>query len=105
MNKLTALLKAGVFTASVAGALVATTSIASADVVCNRFGDCWHVSQRYATYPTELGIQFYNDDWRASHLTDRHYHWRSDQKDDHGYYENGNWHGFDKDRDADGDAH
>ena len=45
-------------------------------------------------YPTALGVQFYSDDWRDSHRTDARYHWREDQKDDHGYYEGSEWHVF-----------
>ena len=82
-----------------AGATIAMSSAASAEIVCNRYGDCWHVSQRYTAYPTTLGIQFYNDDWRASHESDNQYHWRDDPKDDHGYYENGEWHVFAPDHD------
>ncbi len=34
-----------------AGGTVATTTIASADVACNSYGECWHVNHRYNTYP------------------------------------------------------
>jgi len=82
-----------------AAATVALSTAASADVACNRYGDCWHVSQRYTTYPSGLNVQFYNDDWRAAHESDSQYHWRENQKDDHGYYENGEWHNFAPDHD------
>ncbi len=82
-----------------AGATIAMSSAASADIVCNHNGDCWHVSQRYTEYPPTLGIQFYSDDWRDSHRADTQYHWREDQKDDHGYYDNGEWHAFTQDHD------
>jgi hypothetical protein len=77
-----------------AGTLVATTSTASADVVCTRYDECWHVTKRYTTYPTTLGVVFYADDWRTAHLKDTRYHWRDDQTDDQGYYMNGEWHRF-----------
>ena len=79
-----------------AGGMVATTTIASADVACNSYGECWHVGQRYNTYPTELGIHFYGDDWRKAHEHDTHFHWMKDRDDDHGYYSHGEWHGFAK---------
>lgn len=95
MNSLKTLLKTGAIAAVLAaGATVAATTAASADTVCNRDGECWHVSERYNTYPTVLGITFYGDDWAASHRNDRHYRWRDNQKDDHGYYERGTWHTF-----------
>jgi hypothetical protein len=77
-----------------AGTMAATTTVASADVVCNSYGECWHTGQRYTTYPSGLGVQFYNDDWGVSHRTDTQYHWLAEQKDDHGYYEHGTWHSF-----------
>jgi len=76
------------------GTFLATTLGASADIVCNRYDECWHVSQRYTTYPSTLGVVFYTDDWRAAHLKDARYHWLADQNDDHGYYVNGEWHRF-----------
>ncbi len=35
---------------TIAGAVIATTAPASAYVVCNREGDCWHTEARYR-YP------------------------------------------------------
>ena len=102
MHSLKNLLITGALAAAVAaGATGATVTAASAEIVCNRDGDCWHVTQHYTTYPTILGIQFYSDDWRDSHRNDSQYHWRDDPKDDHGYYDHGEWHAFDKDRSHD----
>jgi hypothetical protein len=88
------LLSGALGVALTAGTLMATTVGASADIVCNRYDECWHVSQRYTTYPSTLGVVFYDDDWRTAHLKDVRYHWRDDQTDDHGYYMNGEWHTF-----------
>ena len=77
------------------GGMVAIPSVASAEVACNGNGECWHVSHRYATYPPELGVQFYGDDWRKSHETDAHFHWMHDH-DGGGYYSHGEWHEFNK---------
>ncbi len=80
---------------AVAG-MAATTAVASAEVACNSYGECWNVTHRYTTYPTELGIQFYGDDWRRAHEHDTHYHWMKDRDDDRGYYSRGEWHAFGK---------
>jgi hypothetical protein len=89
MNK--NLLKTAAMGAVIAvGALAATA--ASADVACNRYGECWKVQERYTTYPSTLGIIFHDDAWRAAHP--KHYHWRADQANDHGYYRNGVWIAF-----------
>ena len=75
------------------GALVAGAGAASADVACNRFGECWTVHERYTTYPHNLGVRFHDDAWRAAHQSHR-YHWRADRDDDHGYYHRGAWRPF-----------
>jgi hypothetical protein len=77
-----------------AGVLIVGTGAASADVACNRYGECWHVQEHYNTYPHGLGIRFYGDDWREAHRHDHHYHWLRDREDDHGYYSHGRWHAF-----------
>jgi hypothetical protein len=79
-----------------AGSMAAMISIASADVVCNSYGECWQTKERYAVtvYPTELGVQFYANDWRKSHENDAKYKWMKDRDDDHGYYSHGEWHAF-----------
>jgi hypothetical protein len=76
------------------GAIAATATIASADTACNSSGECWQTKQRYDVkiYPPELGVQFYDNDWRKSHETDAKYKWMKDRDDDHGYYSHGEWH-------------
>jgi hypothetical protein len=78
------------------GLIVVTASVASADVACNSYGECWQTRERYElkVYPPELGIQFYDDDWRKAHEHDEHFHWMKDRDDDHGYYSHGEWHVF-----------
>jgi hypothetical protein len=77
-----------------ASALAATTTVASADTVCNRYHECWTTHERYNDYPSSLSIQFHNDSWRRHH---RHgYQWRADPQDDHGYYDHGKWDRFDQ---------
>ena len=92
-------LKTGALAAILAaGTIAVTATIASADVACNSSGECWHTGSRYGatSYPPELGIQFYGDDWRKAHEKDTHYHWMKDRSDDHGYYSHGEWHAFAK---------
>ena len=72
------------------GALVATSGAASARMVCNSTGDCWHTDSNYA-YP-RTGYTNHNDDWYF------HQHWNGDNRthyrDPHegrGYYKSGIW--------------
>ncbi|MEI9992186.1 MAG: hypothetical protein WDM86_19375 [Rhizomicrobium sp.] len=69
------------------GALAATTTTADARTASNRFGDCWHVTDRY-DYPATLGVRFYGDDWRYHHRYG--YRWRGDHRG-RGYWRNGLW--------------
>ena len=67
-----------------AGAVTATASGASAYIVCNRAGDCWHSHYRPAYGP---GYVNHPDDWYF-HRTwdgDRDHHWRQDWHDGRGY--------------------
>lgn len=95
MTNLKMTLAKGALLASIAGATLAlSASAASADVACNRYGECWRVREHYTTYPPNLGVTFHDDAWRAHH---RHgYHWRRDRDDDRtGYYDHGHWRMFD----------
>jgi hypothetical protein len=83
MSRLKSALMLGVLAAGMA--LSATA--ASADVACNRWGECWHVHDRLA-YPSNLGVVWHPEGWRG-----RHSHWRQDRAD-HGYYRNGVWVAF-----------
>lgn len=80
-----------------AGAAVAVSAPASAYVVCNREGDCWHVDQRYRYNPA-VGAVYHNDDWyfhqrwQANH--ERRYR---DYHEGRGYWQGGEWHGGDRD--------
>jgi hypothetical protein len=77
--------------AAVAGGTLALASAASADVACNKWGECWHVHDRL-TYPAAAGVVWHDDAWAAAHR-DKHWHWRTDRFD-HGYYRNGVWIAF-----------
>lgn len=69
-----------------AGALALTATSASAYVVCNDRGTCWHTHDRYA-YPTGFGIVVHDDNWRWERH--HHYHWR--EHTGRGYWRNGVW--------------
>jgi len=88
MSRFKSALATGAIIIGVAGsALALSAPTASADVACNRLGECWHVHDRL-TYPAELGVTWHEDNWHG-----RHMHWRKDRAD-HGYYRNGVWIGF-----------
>jgi len=64
-----------------AAALFALTTSASAYVVCNDAGDCWHSNVK-TVYPDEK-IVYYDDNWDwKSH----HYHWH-EVNGDYGYWD------------------
>ena len=94
MTKLkTMLAKSALIITVAGGVLAASATVASADVACNRFGECWTVRDHYTNYPAALGVVFHDDAWRAAHMHGR-WHWRSDRPDDHGYYDHGAWRPF-----------
>lgn len=71
------------------GAAIALASPASAYVVCNRDGDCWHTDRRWG-YPG-VGYEWHPDDWyfHRAWAGDR-YHWR-EYHDGRGYWRGGVW--------------
>ena len=72
-----------------AGAVVLSAGSASADVVCNDEGDCWHAHEHY-TYPPSATITVHPDSW----------HWSGNEKfrwhehEGRGYWHGGVWVGF-----------
>jgi hypothetical protein len=44
------------------GVLAFTATGASAAIVCNELGDCWHVNEKY-DYKPEFNLHVYGDDW------------------------------------------
>jgi hypothetical protein len=72
-----------------AGALAATAGTASARVVCNAEGDCWHTDQN-VRYPRGFGVQVHPDDWYFHQHWDDTHHYR-DYHDGRGYYKGGVW--------------
>jgi hypothetical protein len=66
--------------------LAGTASVASAAIVCNGEGQCWHVRGRYA-YRPEYGVVVHPDNWRWGR--DEHFAWR--EHAGRGYWRNGVW--------------
>jgi hypothetical protein len=68
-------------------ALVSLSSLsASARIVCNEDGACWHVHEDYA-YPPAAGVIIHPDDWRWR--DGEHYAWR--EHAGRGYWRGGAW--------------
>jgi hypothetical protein len=76
--------------AIVAASLAASATAASAYVVCNQTGQCWHAHDRYE-YPTTAGVVIHEDGW----VFDRpgYYHWAKDRPG-RGYWDHGHWRRF-----------
>jgi hypothetical protein len=90
MKTINKLLTQGALAALIgAGALAAATTGASAYVVCNAEGDCWHTHDRYA-YPAGFSVVVHPDRWRWHH----HDHYRWHEHDGRGYWHNGVWISF-----------
>lgn len=74
--------------ATALGSLVALTGTASARIVCNAEGDCWHTDARYH-YPG-VGYVYHPDDWYFHQTWDANRHWR-DYHRGRGYWRGGVW--------------
>lgn len=73
------------------GVLALSNSTASAAIVCNGDGDCWHVHDQYS-YPDNSGVIVHNDDWRWNDTDHDRYRWR--EHEGRGYWHGGVWIGF-----------
>ena len=69
-------------------ALVASTVGASAEIVCNRDGDCWHVKKHHDYHP-EFSLQVFPDDWKWKEGENRR--WREHDGEERGYWNGGVW--------------
>jgi hypothetical protein len=71
-------------------ALLGLTSLnASARIVCNEDGDCWHVRGDYA-YPPDVHLDVHPDNWRWKE--GEHHAWK--EHEGRGYWHGGEWRGF-----------
>jgi hypothetical protein len=73
-----------------ATAIAFTATSASAYIVCNREGECWHVKHRHEYHP-EFGLVIHTDDWRWRDRDRDHYRWREHEGEGRGYWHNGVW--------------
>jgi hypothetical protein len=80
----------GIITAALGAVsvLVITAGSASADIVCNREGDCWHVREARHFRP-EHGVIVHPDNWRWAEHEHGKYRWR--EHDGRGYWRDGVW--------------
>jgi hypothetical protein len=77
------------------GALMSATALtlaatsASARIVCNADGDCWHTTTVYE-YPPAAGVVIHDDDWKWG--PSERYTWR--EHEGRGYWRGGVWTDF-----------
>lgn len=73
------------------GIMAVSAGTASADVVCNREGDCWHVDHRYH-YGPDVRVVVHPDNWyfHRDWDHDHDYHWRG-HHEGRGYWRDGVW--------------
>lgn len=84
------LLAATALATAIAGAAVSLSATpASAYVVCNRAGECWHTERRYA-YGPDVGAVYHPDHWYFHQRWDNDHRWR-DYHEGRGYYREGVW--------------
>jgi hypothetical protein len=69
-----------------AGALALSATAASAEIVCNGEGECWHVRE-HVEYKPEFGVRVHPDNWKWRES--EHYKWR--EHAGRGYWRNGIW--------------
>ena len=69
-----------------AGAMAVTSSAASADVVCNSAGECWHTHDTYK-YDPAFGVVVHPNDWKWGPAD--HYRWH--EHEGRGYWRDGVW--------------
>lgn len=67
-------------------ALAFSATAATADIVCNDDGDCWHARERVEYEPT-LKLHVHPDDWKWRDSD--HYRWR--EHEGRGYWKGGVW--------------
>jgi hypothetical protein len=86
----TVLTSAALAAALAVGGLAASAGTASAAIVCNASGDCWHVDNRREHYPRDVRAVYHNDDWYFHQKWDDKRRWR-EAHEGRGYWANGVW--------------
>ena len=69
-----------------AGALALAATSASAEVVCNDEGDCWHLKGKM-DYKPEFRLHVHPDNWKWGEK--EHFKWR--EHEGHGLWKGGVW--------------
>ena len=82
------ILKSALAAAIGAAGLAMTASTASAEVVCNSAGDCWHTHEHYEYQPS-FGVVVHPDNWRWEDRDHDHYRWH--EHEGRGYWKSGVW--------------
>jgi hypothetical protein len=82
----TSMIKRALVGVAAAGAMLGVAQAASAAVVCNGAGVCWHVRGHYA-YRPEYGVVVHEDGWRWG--PNDHYRWR--EHAGRGYWRDDRW--------------
>ena len=72
-----------------AGALALASTGASARIICNTDGDCWHSPTNYE-YRPEFRLTIHPDDWRWK--ANEKYRWR--EHEGRGYWHGDSWTDF-----------
>ncbi|HZZ68863.1 MAG TPA: hypothetical protein VFE18_11890 [Phenylobacterium sp.] len=70
-------------------ATLGAAGAASAHVVCNAEGDCWHTDRR-VDYGPDARLTYHPDDWYFHQHWDANHHWR-DYHEGRGFYRGGVW--------------
>jgi hypothetical protein len=86
MNRLSRITFAALLGAS---ALAISTASASARIVCNAEGECWHVHGDFG-YRPEFGLTIHPDNWKWKE--GEHHAWR--EHEGRGYWHGGEWKAF-----------
>jgi hypothetical protein len=69
-------------------ALILGTAAASAEIVCNREGDCWHATGKHS-YRGEWGLVIHPDNWKWEEHEKNKHRWR--EHEGRGYWHDGHW--------------
>jgi hypothetical protein len=80
--------KIAIAAAAAALSLVTLATSASAAIVCNRDGDCWHVKGKYA-YDSGWGLTVHPNNWRWGRADK--FRWREPAREERGYWRGGVW--------------
>ena len=70
--------------------LVVMATSASAEIVCNGAGDCWHVKEHAWVRP-EHGLVIHPDNWKWEEHEREKFRWREHEGRGRGYWHEGRW--------------